>query len=236
MPDDMSGFLAPQFGKGVVPPGGEIVSSDEDSWTTDDSGDEQPVIGMGVAVEIGMPQSSQLQNPPGDAVTTTGARDRGLLPRAPSRSGEFAAPPARHSLPDPLYAWAAERAPIIRLALGFDPQAETRQRLTEAARTGGAAELAEVALRLLFPDEATPLDDALRVRPGSSALRLLLADKDAAQGRRIAEDAPETRPVIEALYQTEADSEAWRYRLPEAVLACADLSPPPVRPGASVAA
>jgi tetratricopeptide (TPR) repeat protein len=156
--------------------------------------------------------------------------------KPPQRRPKTFAPRKPHepaaALPDPLYAWAAERAPIIRWAFGLDRDADIRQQLQAAAHDGGAAELAEVALRLLFPEDALPLEDALRVRPGSPALRLLQAGPDSARGLRIAEAMPEAEPVLRSLYQTKADSSAWQPRFRAAVLAVADLSPPPVYIGA----
>ncbi len=130
-------------------------------------------------------------------------------------------------LGDPLIPWAAERAPIIRLALGMTQTAAAHRQLLDAAQTGGAAELAEVALRLLFPEDTLPLEDALRARPDSLALRLLQAGQNAERGRLIFRDAPETENVLWALYRTEADPEAWPSRFRAAVMACADLSSPP---------
>lgn len=127
---------------------------------------------------------------------------------------------------DPLTPWAAERAPLIRIAFNFEQNRET-QRLIQAARSGGAAELAEAALHLLFPEDAL-LREALRARPDSSALRLLAAGQNAEQGLKIADDMPETEAVLRDLYGSATDGQSWLSHFRAAVLACADLTPPPV--------
>lgn len=128
---------------------------------------------------------------------------------------------------DPLIPWAAERAPLIRLLHGIGQPDGIHEALLQAARSGGAAELAEAALRLLFPDEALPLEDTLRARPDSLALRLFQTGQDAALGLRLAETAPEAESVLRALYRADADPSTWDVRFRDAVLACADLTPPP---------
>lgn len=129
---------------------------------------------------------------------------------------------------DPLIPWAAERAPLIRMAHGIAQQGDVHEALIQAARSGGAAELAEAALWLLFPDDAAlSLEDALRARPDSLALRLFQSGRDADLGLRLAETAPEAESVLHALYRPNTDISTWDVRFRDAVLACADLTPPP---------
>ncbi len=128
---------------------------------------------------------------------------------------------------DPLIPWAAERATLIRLVHGIGQPADVHEALLQAARSGGAAELAEAALRLLFPAEAMPLAETLRARPDSLALRLFQSGQDAKLGLRLAETAPEAESVLRALYRADADPSTWDIRFRDAVFACADLTPPP---------
>ncbi|MGE4049407.1 MAG: tetratricopeptide repeat protein, partial [Acetobacteraceae bacterium] len=127
---------------------------------------------------------------------------------------------------DPFILWAAERAPLIRWVYRIG-QPDGIQVLLDAARNGGAAELAEAAIRLLFPQEALPVADALRARPASLVLRLFQSGRNADLGLGLIETAPEAESVLRDLYQADADPSTWDARFRDAVLACADLTPPP---------
>ena len=143
--------------------------------------------------------------------------------------------PCRNIFDDPMIPWASERAEVIRLAFGMErDMQQTYERLRQAAREGGAAELAETALRLLFPEDVPPLAESLRARPHSTALRLLEAGQDTQRGLCIADDAPETKRVLQFLYQTQTGTDTWLSRFRSAVLACADQSPPPILANANI--